>query len=464
MFPSPSAIQTVSVVSFLSTTLPFSRFVRCALAMLVVPLTLAEMRPAQAADETIATQIAPGGSHTCAVTGGGGVKCWGSNLWGQLGDGTTTRRTTPVDVVGLSNVREIAVGGSHTCALTNEGAVKCWGYNTYGQLGDASNTHRSTPVDVSGLNIDVRGISAGWVHTCARISGGRVMCWGGNADGKIGDGTSGIDRTTPVDVMGLGFGIIDAVVSGAHHNCLLTRGGTMKCWGSNWAGQLGDGTTIQRNSPVDVIGLNDGVTGVSAGVSNTCVTTSGGGAKCWGSNDHGQIGDGSTIDRSVPAEVSGLGSGVSAVSVGWRHACARTADGLAKCWGWNPWGQLGDGSRTERPMPVSVSGLANVSSIAVGQSDTCALTTDGKVMCWGNIPDGDNSYNSTMDRLTPVAVNLNGENASAGSSGGGGGCMINRNAGFDWSFVVMLLLGVGTRVLRRNGKMAGEARPDCLVA
>ena len=148
---------------------------------------------------------------------------------------------------------------------------------------------------------------------------------------------------------------------------------------------------------------------------------------------------------------------MNAIAAGSEHTCALISSGAAQCWGWNGNGQLGDGSVTDRTTPVDVNGLGSgVSAIAAGGTHTCSLSNSGTAKCWGNNEIGQLGDASTTDRTTPVAVSLN---TSGGSTGGGGGCTIKRNAGFDWSFVVMLLLGVGTRVLRRNGKMAGEARP-----
>jgi len=360
------------------------------------------------ADRVVA--IAAGGRHTCALTSGGAAKCWGRNSMGQLGDGTSgTDRLTPVDVVGLSSgVVAIAAGELHTCVLTSGGAVKCTGSNYYGQLGDGTvGTNRLTPVDVVGLANGVVAIATGGGHTCALTSGGAVKCWGRNSMGQLGDGTVGTNRLTPVDVVGLPSGVI-AIAGGANHTCALTRGGAVKCWGDNFFGQVGDAGATIRLTPVDVVGLAGGVVAISTGADHTCALTRGGAVKCTGDNFHGQLGDGTSgMSRLTPGDAAGLASGVAAISAGFGHTCALTSGGAVKCWGNNGAGQLGDGtSGPDRLTPVDVVGLANgVVAIAARGYHTCALTGGGAVKCWGenNVGQlGDGTVGT--NRLTPVDV------------------------------------------------------------
>jgi len=349
---------------------------------------------------TTYTAISAGRWYTCALTTSGGVKCWGQNGYGQLGDGTTTDRTTPVDVIGLtSGVSAITTGWFHTCALTASGGVKCWGDNWYGKLGDGTTEERGTPVDVIGLTSGVSAITAGWGHTCALTASGGVKCWGFNDDGELGDGTTD-GRTTPVNVSGLTNGFI-AIDAGGWHTCALKYGSGVKCWGANAAGQLGDGTTTDRYTPVNVGGLATG-DAISAGGWHTCAVAFGG-VKCWGFNNNGQLGDGTTDYRTTPVDVSGLTSGVSAIAAGEYHTCALTSGGGVKCWGWG--GQLGNGTNTDSTTPVDVSGLASgVSAIAAGGNHTCALTVSGGVKCWGDNWLGQLGDGTTTDRRTPVDV------------------------------------------------------------
>lgn len=329
--------------------------------------------------------IDAGMSHTCALTAGGGVKCWGKNEHGQLGDGMRDSRYAPMDVAGLSRgVGAIAVGKWHTCASTTDGNVKCWGQNEEGQLGDGTitDTGRSTPVDVAGLPSDVSAIAAGVSHTCALTTGGGVKCWGDNSTGQLGDGTM-IDRVTPVDVAGLSSGV-SAIGVGWNHTCALTIGGGVKCWGYNWSGQLGDGTTTSRTTPVDVVNLTSGVSAIAVGWNHTCAVLTEGRLKCWGSNWHGQLGDDTKDDRNTPVDVVGLSSDVSAVAAGSIHTCALTTSGGVKCWGENWSGVLGNGTGVPSTTPVDVVGLSSgVGAIATGTWHSCALTTSGLVRCWG---------------------------------------------------------------------------------
>ena len=368
--------------------------------------------------------IAAGAYHTCALTTAGAVKCWGSNLFGQLGDGTSTSSLAPVPVVGLgSGVQAITAGGGrgtdntggggHTCALTTQGAVLCWGQNEFGQLGDGTPTNRFTPVQVIGLASGVRAISAGGSdiggagHTCALNSANTVLCWGDNHQGQLGDGTP-TQRLLPVPVSGLGSGV-RAIASGSNgnagHSCALTTLGSVRCWGNNEQGQLGDGTTIERIAPAAVAGLGSGVEAIATGAIHSCALTTSGAVLCWGSNYFGQLGDSTNINRLVPTPVVGLSSGVKAIAAGEYHTCALTTAGAVRCWGNNNWGQLGDGTSTAQPTPVPISGLASdVEAIAAGHTHTCALTTGGAAWCWGDNAYGRLGDGTETDRLTAVQV------------------------------------------------------------
>ncbi len=355
-----------------------------------------------------AVAITTGGDYTCALLSTGGVMCWGWNLFGQLGNGTTTDPLAPVEVLGLTNgVAAIAAGGYHTCALTTAGGVKCWGDNDVGQLGDGSPMNCHMPVDVSGLSSGMTAVAAGGWHTCALTAAGGVKCWGWNIYGQLGDGTT-TDRLTPVDVSGLSSGVT-AIAVGGYHTCALTAAGGVKCWGSI----TGDGTGDYSDTPVDVSDLSSGVTAISAGGSfdslavgygHTCALIYGG-VKCWGWNYFGQLGDGTGMYRLTPVDVFGLSSGVTAISAGVEHTCAKIAAGGVKCWGRNDIGQLGDGTRENRLTPVDVSGLSSeVATIFAGGFHTCAQPAAGGVKCWGSNSYGQLGDGTMTDHLTPVDV------------------------------------------------------------
>jgi alpha-tubulin suppressor-like RCC1 family protein len=393
--------------------------------------TVNNLTPVQVAGPTYGTAVlAAGGHHTCAITAAGGVKCWGANFSGQLGDGTTDLFLFPADVIGLSSgVKTLAAGSYHTCALTTSGGVKCWGWNNSGQLGDGTYIWRSTPVDVAGLSSGALALDAGIWHTCALTSYGGVKCWGSNSNGRLGGGTAW-NHLTLVEVVGLSSGV-RVLAAGINHTCAVTASGTVKCWGKNDSGQLGDGTFLDRDTPVDVIGLTgsvvalagggghtcaltasgavmcwsgssptnnvsgltSGVTALTAGGLHTCALTAAGGVKCWGHNYYGQLGDSTTTDRSTPVDVIGLSSGVVALAAGEDHTCALIVSGGVKCWGDNEYGQLGDGTTTDHKAPVDVVGLSNeVTALAAGGHHTCALTNSGGVKCWGDNSHGQLGY------------------------------------------------------------------------
>ena len=301
--------------------------------------------------------VATGLEHSCALTTLGAVKCWGWNKYGQLGDGTRTRQLTPVAVSGLtSGVLAIAAGSNHTCALLATGGVQCWGQNDSGQLGDGTLAVKSVPVDVSGLTSGVAAITTSEGHTCAVMTLGGAKCWGSNRFSELGDGTTKRAKV-PVDVRGL-TGAAVGITAGENHTCALMTGGGVQCWGANASGQLGDGTTKNRRTPTDVAGLTS-VSTVSAGSAHTCALSSSGEATCWGDNSHGQLGSGAG-SSSTPVGVIGLANATTAISAGGANGCATTSDGSARCWGDNSYGQIGDSTRArlaQRRVPMTVWGL-----------------------------------------------------------------------------------------------------------
>lgn len=268
-----------------------------------------------------ADDIDSGSNHACALMWSGKVKCWGDNSTGQLGDGTTTASSSPVEVSGLGEAGiPVVAGGAHTCVLVNDGDVKCWGDNSAGQLGNGTTESSNTPVNVAGLGAAVF-LAAGHSHTCALLTYGRVQCWGNNYYGQLGDGTT-TNRSAPVEVSGLSG--VQFIAAGAlgQHTCAVLNTGQVKCWGQNSDGQLGDGTTINQPLPVEVIGLTASAISISANQSHTCVVLTSSGINCWGKNDFGQLGDGTDQQRLRPVEVIGPGGFPLTATPAWAGVTA----------------------------------------------------------------------------------------------------------------------------------------------
>jgi alpha-tubulin suppressor-like RCC1 family protein len=368
------------------------------------------------------TAVAPGGQHTCALTGAGAVKCWGANDEGQAGDGTTTMHPLPVAVSGLgSGATAIAAGGRHSCAVIS-GGVKCWGYNVHGQIGDGTaGTDRLTPTTVCASGSagscvalsSVVSIDAGDAFTCVTTSSSAVKCWGRNWSSELGNGTQ-VDSYNPVQVSGLTSGV-NMVTTGDQFACALTSAGGVKCWGVNTYGQLGDGTTVRKSTPVDVSGLTSGVTWVSAGDTHACALLTGGTVKCWGYNAAGELGNDTNTNSSTPVVVCAAGahgspceplSGVSRVMAGGGHTCAYTFGLTMVCWGWDGFGQIGDGTAISITnfmyRPTTVLGFNQpIYQFALGAAHSCVvLDPSGAWDCWGWNIAGQLGDGTTADRAT----------------------------------------------------------------
>ena len=347
------------------------------------------LQPAAANALTGVTMAAGGAAHTCAIVQGGAVDCWGWNRSGQLGDGTTTDRPYPVPVPGMNGATLLATGAAHTCVYTPSAGVRCWGLNIYGQLGLGTDEQcalaacSTVPVTVANLSDEILSIGAGVSHTCVLTAAGGVKCWGRNQYGQLGDGSND-NSGSPVDVVGLTSGVT-ALSVGGFHACAVLTGGELSCWGNDQSGQLGDGATVNSSVPVNVTGLPGPLDSVSAGYSHTCGVLTTGGATCWGENFAGQLGDGTDTKRHQPVAVSSLNSGVAVVSAAESHTCALLMSGGLLCWGNNEVGRLGDGTVLRRFTPGDVIGLeSGVSAVFRGDLHTCALTQAGALTCWGD--------------------------------------------------------------------------------
>lgn len=365
--------------------------------------------PDDALDSAVATMIATGRLHSCALIEDGTVRCWGYAELGQLGNGApldTLAFDVPVEVMDLEGVTAISSFSDHTCALDDAGAVWCWGDNAFGQLGDGTTSPSNVPLRVPGLTgVDL--VAAGWEHNCAVLADGGAVCWGKNDYGQLGN-DSNVDSSTPVAVSGLADVI--SIAAGRYHSCAVTGDGAAWCWGGDTFGELGDDEALSASYvPVGVAGLGSGVRHIAAGDSVGCAITDTGAARCWGVNNAGQLGNGesgSFVESHTPVGVVGLDSGVTSISPGFGYTCA-VVDGAAQCWGSNYNGELGVGEDAGfvTATPVGVVGLGSgAAAIGACSSHACALTTSGEVRCWGN-NDGGALGDGTLDSSNvPVAV------------------------------------------------------------
>ncbi len=350
------------------------------------------------------SSVSAGKNHTCATDNSSSATCWGLGSHGQLGYSSSGARSqlTPISVSGISTATVVSAGRSHTCAVLSGGTVKCWGHGGYGQLGYSSSGTSSqlTPISVSDISTAI-SVSAVHYHTCAILSGGTLKCWGRGSNGQLGYSSSGTStQYTPISVSGISTAT--AVSAGELHTCAVLFGGTVKCWGYGYYGQLGyssSGTSSQY-TPISVSGISTAIA-VSAGDSHTCAVLSGGTVKCWGSG--GKLGNGSSISQYTPVSVSGI-STATAVSAGNNHTCAVLSGGTVKCWGSGDYGQLGNGSSSYQYTPVTVSGISTATAVSAGGSHTCAVLSGGTVKCWGYGGYGQLGNGSSSYQYTPVSV------------------------------------------------------------
>ena len=456
------------------------------------------------------TSVAAGAYHTCALLSTGGVRCWGANEAGEIGDGTGADRAIPTDVVGLSRgvraigaglssscalvdrdellcwgvtfVREsrparsrlpvqisldardedrLDLGGNHGCLSTPAGAVRCWGLNDAGQLGLGTGGRRLSPVPVVGASGGILAAASEYAHTCVVYFDGRVACFGLN-NGTFGDASTANRQSIPMQPVP---GVTATQVStGENFSCATTTDGRAMCWGLPYAGQLGSGN-VARFDPQPVVGLDAGVAQVAAGANFACARTGtgpggSGGVRCWGTNFGGQLGDGTfSADRARAADVEGLSSGVVDITAGRAHACAVLADGRVYCWGANGYGELGnDGTQASAsPVPVALFGAAD--RVRAGHSHTCATLRDGSLRCWGRNSSGQLGDGTTTNRATPVAlVDLDGFVARAVGAGGAHTCASFATPASTYCWGENALGALGTGEYSQTGR--GTSRPQ----
>ena len=386
------------------------------------------------------TKLGAGSYFTCGITANGLTYCWGDNWYGQLGDGTIGTQPTPVAVTGTVVFGSLVSGQHHTCGLTLAGAAYCWGSNSNRQLGDGSTTNQANPSPVSG-SVVFASISAGSGFTCGLDRSGLAYCWGAAGPGN--------DSRVPTAVSG--GKTFTTFSAGGSHACGLTSGGTAYCVGGNWNGQIGDGTTNWALSPV-AVSVSKSFTGLATGDSHTCGITSDGSAYCWGSNQYGQLGDGTTTSRTTPVAVSTSVRFASLVA-DWGNTCGLTVSGSAYCWGNNWWGQIGNGNNgSESLNPVAVTGSKVFTSLSMGYDVTCGLVSDGTPYCWGSIPSGD------VNSPTVVPGNLKFSAMAGGNSHMCG--VTTTGTGYCWGAKQFGQLGGGSFGYRATpGPISGQLVP-----
>lgn len=344
-----------------------------------------------------ARTVSAGGNKTCVIASTGAAYCWGMNEGGGLGDGTAVfQRATPAAVSGTTTFERIESADGGACGITATRELWCWGRNTNGQLGIGTDTDLLTPQQIAVS--DVREVSIGYYSTCVRRGTGTVSC-AGRGDG-VGDGTGTMTYTfTPV------LGLDDAIdiTAGEEHHCALRRDGSVACWGQNGRGQLGDGTSTMRTAPAP--GPSGPYDDVAAGDYHTCARRLDGAIDCWGAGDMGQLGDGNGVDSATPVRVAGI-TDAESLAAGAQFTCALRAAGVATCWGEGTDGALGNGAMVSLLAPGANVALPDIVELTARTSNhVCARDAAGDPYCWGfnlygQIGDG----TSNNRRPTPVPV------------------------------------------------------------
>jgi alpha-tubulin suppressor-like RCC1 family protein len=352
--------------------------------------------------------------NTCAVTTQGGGFCWGT-LYTTQADSLAAYAKPVYDVPGAvpggRTWTAFSGGFQHICGLATDGAAYCWGYNSSGQLGNdngigSSLAYTPAPVAVTG-GLTFQAVSAGSYHTCGLTTSGAIYCWGGDYRGQLGNGTTSYVNGALVAVSG-GLTFVAVTVSD-DHSCGLTAAGVAYCWGDNGAGELGTGDTVPSTVPVPVTGGLKFVA-LSAGYAHGCGLTQAGAAYCWGNNGAGELGHGTTVRSTSPVLVSG-GLTFASISAGQDYTCGVTTGGAAYCWGDNSYGTLGNSANlfthNANPTPLPVSGGLTFQTVSAGYLHTCGVTTTGTMYCWGDNSEGElgnGSFSITGASVTPVLV------------------------------------------------------------
>ncbi|WP_376753776.1 RCC1 domain-containing protein [Candidatus Southlakia epibionticum] len=394
-------------------------------------------------------QTANGSGYSLALASDGTVYAWGQNNYGQLGNGTTTDSNVPVAVktVGTpmegKKIIQVSTKVWYSLALASDGTVYAWGLNGSGQLGDGTITHSSTPVAVKTIGTPMEGktivgIAAGASHSLALASDGKIYVWGGNAYGQFGNGVTTTSSVVPVAVKTVGTPMdnkkIIQIHAGYYHSLALASDGTVYAWGQNTYGQLGNNTMINANAPVSVQTIGTPMAGkiiiqLAAGNSQSVALASDGTIYAWGWNMYGQLGNGTTVDTRIPVAVKVTGTPmagkvIAQVAASNAHTLAVASDGTVYDWGWNQYGQLGNNTTTNSSVPVAVqtTGTPMVGKVisqvtSGGSANSLALASDGTMYTWGWGQHGQLG-NGTIgtDAKTPLAVSTTPPSALAPSA------------------------------------------------
>ena len=398
----------------------------------------------------IITQITFGGGHSSAITSLGRIFTWGRNDSGQLGDGTTTNRSTPTEITSQFNLSEgetitqISLGFYHSSAITSLGRIFTWGRNSNRQLGDGTTTDRYIPTEItSQFNLSegetITQISLGESHSSAITSEGRVFTWGRNDSGQLGDGTT-TGRYTPIEItsqFNLSEGeTITQISLNWYQSSAITSSGRLFTWGNNYYGQLGDGTTseykVPNSTPIEItsqFNLSEGetITQISLGCYHSSAITSSGRLFTWGYNEYGLLGDGTTTDRYTPTEITSQfnlseGETITQISLDGTHSSAITSEGRVFTWGRNDYGQLGDGTHdyfVAHSTPIEITNQFELNAgeiiiqIFLGGGASSAIASSGRIFTWGDNTEGQLGDGTTTDRYTPkflsIYTRINGE-------------------------------------------------------
>jgi alpha-tubulin suppressor-like RCC1 family protein len=416
-------------------------------------------------------KISAGDNHAAAIDKNGRAWTWGSNTNGQLGDNSILSKNTPVSVYGTKTFCEISASGGtsyrYTLAVDKNGAVWGWG-STFGAfLGDGTILSRITPVSVLGNVKTFCQITSGAVHTIAIDKNGRVWGWGGNGNGRLGDNST-IQRATPVSVLGATKTFCH-ISAGTAHTVALDKNGRAWSWGQNNVGQLGDNSIIQRATPVSVLGATKTFCRISTGIGHTIALEKNGRSWSWGQNSAGQLGDNSLSNRSTPIAVLGATKTFCQISTGTSYSLAIDKNGRVWSWGFNSTGQLGNNSVTSERTPVSV--LGNVKTfcqITAGASFSVAIDRYGRLWSWGNNSEGQLGDNTIVSQRTPISVlgNVKTFCKISAPSGGTFVVAIDKNGrAWSWGQNNVGQLGDNTIVSRRTPvSVLGAVKTFCQIS